>query len=257
MSGQALIWAANVRGLAPATKIVLIQLAERHNKDTGRCDPKIQRLAEDCEMSRASLMRHLATLEDVGFITRVSQGLENGGRASNQYDLHMSETIRDGQRSQIETGGKGLNSDGQRSQTEGAKVSTVRPPYSIEPVLNLKEPDAHPRDDDLFPAKDLPTKKKADEPFERFWKVYPKKVGKPGAQRNFDRALRSGADPAEIIAGAERYATAMAGKDPGFVKHPQGWLSDQRWLDQPEEDLPSALRTGGHRLRQNWGEIVR
>ncbi len=32
MSGMALIWAANVKGLKPAAKIVLIQLADFHNK---------------------------------------------------------------------------------------------------------------------------------------------------------------------------------------------------------------------------------
>jgi len=36
MSGMALIWAANVKGLKPAAKIVLIQLADFHNKETGQ-----------------------------------------------------------------------------------------------------------------------------------------------------------------------------------------------------------------------------
>lgn len=53
MSGLALIWTANVKGLKPAAKIVLIQLAEFHNKETGQCNPSAQRLADECEMGRA------------------------------------------------------------------------------------------------------------------------------------------------------------------------------------------------------------
>ena len=66
MSAIALIWAANVRGLKPATKIVLIQLSERHNKDTGLCNPSIKTLAEDCEMDRTTVMRHIDILEGLG-----------------------------------------------------------------------------------------------------------------------------------------------------------------------------------------------
>lgn len=59
MSGLALIWAANVKGLKPAAKIVLIQLADFHTKETGQCNPSAQRLADECEMSRATLFSRL------------------------------------------------------------------------------------------------------------------------------------------------------------------------------------------------------
>jgi hypothetical protein len=62
MSGMALIWAANVKGLKPAVKIVLILLADFHNKETGQCNPSAKRLADDCEMGRATLFRHMTTL---------------------------------------------------------------------------------------------------------------------------------------------------------------------------------------------------
>lgn len=47
MSGMALIWAANVKGLKPAAKIVLIQLADFHNKETGQCYPSAQRFRRE------------------------------------------------------------------------------------------------------------------------------------------------------------------------------------------------------------------
>lgn len=252
MSGQALIWAANVRGLAPATKIVLIQLAERHNKDTGRCDPYIQKLAEDCEMSRASLMRHLATLEELGFITRVSQGLENGGRSSNQYDLHMPEAIRDKQRSQIETGGKGLISEGQRSQIEGAKVSIVRPPYSIEPVLNLKEPDALTRCDDLFSAEPAPTKK-TDEVLAILIEVLPEQTAKDWVAHR--KALKKTLTPqgARLLVGKLRDADNPVACVEASIMN--GWQGVFPERSTPQQDKPHHY--GGHRRSAPWGEVVR
>lgn len=116
--------------------------------------------------------------------------------------------------------------------------------------------------DDLFSAKDLPTKKTADEAFERFWKAYPpgRKTDKPKARLAWDQIVtgrRKGipkTEPETIIAGAVRYAGSDP--DPQFVPLPTTWLNGARWdaIDAP----PSTPRpTGGHRLRPNWGEVVR
>lgn len=71
MSHGATNWAIQQRGLKPATKVVLWHLCDRHNKDTGRCDPSQEQLADDAEMSRATVNRHLEVLEDKGLIRRV------------------------------------------------------------------------------------------------------------------------------------------------------------------------------------------
>ena len=92
MSGIALIWAANTKGLKPAAKVVLFQLADFHNKETGQCNPSAKRLAADCEMSRATLFRHMVTLEGQGLVTRHARGDGGGGRGSNQYELHLNVT---------------------------------------------------------------------------------------------------------------------------------------------------------------------
>lgn len=69
MSHAATHWAIQQRGLAPATKLVLWFLADRHNPDFG-CFPSQEQLARDCEMSRASVNRHLEELESRGLIRR-------------------------------------------------------------------------------------------------------------------------------------------------------------------------------------------
>lgn len=73
MSHNATNWAIQQRGLRPATKLVLWHLADRHNKDTSRCDPSQDMLADDCEMSRSALNEHLKILEERGLIRRVQR----------------------------------------------------------------------------------------------------------------------------------------------------------------------------------------
>lgn len=70
MSIAALNWAMEQTGLKPAAKLVLICLADRHNKDTGECFPSQELLAKDACISRSSLNDQLAVLEERGFINR-------------------------------------------------------------------------------------------------------------------------------------------------------------------------------------------
>ncbi|OSQ53590.1 GntR family transcriptional regulator [Marivita cryptomonadis] len=70
MSHAATNWAIQQRGLKPTTKIVLWHLCDRFNPDYG-CFPTQERLAQDCEIGRATLNRHLDELEARGLIRRV------------------------------------------------------------------------------------------------------------------------------------------------------------------------------------------
>ena len=128
MSGMALIWAANVKGLKPAAKIVLIQLADFHNNETGQCNPSAQRLADECEMGRATLFRHMTTLEECGLVTRHARGDGDGGRGSNQYELHLDITLGPSARSKGGAVAQGLSlkMNGGNVSKSGGKVSRVR-----------------------------------------------------------------------------------------------------------------------------------
>lgn len=123
MSGMALIWAANVKGLKPAAKIVLIQLVDFHNKETDQCNPSAKRLADKCEMGRATLFRHMTTLEECGLVTRHARGDGDGGRGSNQYELHLDITL--GPRSRQNDGAS--RSNGLSSQNETGATTAPKP----------------------------------------------------------------------------------------------------------------------------------
>lgn len=91
--------------------------------------------------------------------------------------------------------------------------------------------------------------------FEEFWKLYPRKVGKPLARAKWNAITGNGlktrtldkdsgtyveielhASPAEIIAGAKAYReqqfVGFKLKDDGkFIAHPATWLNQGRWED--------------------------
>lgn len=121
-------------------------------------------------------------------------------------------------------------------------VNTDSAPIAREADLSL-----FPEESDGSPQVE-PSKAKNNR-FEEFWQAYPKKVGKPAAERNFARAVKAGADPGQIIEGARRYAQSEAVQR-GFVKHPQGWLSDERWND----DAAPVASSQAYRPSERWYE---
>lgn len=79
------------------------------------------------------------------------------------------------------------------------------------------------------------TRTAVDQPFDQFWKSYPKRDGanpKEPARKLFLAAVRAGSEPAAIIAGA--MACALKDRDKiGTPYIPQAvkWLKDRRWED--------------------------
>lgn len=80
----------------------------------------------------------------------------------------------------------------------------------------------------------------AAEEFERFWLVYPKKVGKKAAFKAFLLAVaRKNGEPApeveELISAVERQkCTDQWQKEGGrYIPNPTTWLNQGRWADEP------------------------
>lgn len=89
MSFEAMSWAVKQK-LPALQKIVLLMLADRTNKDTGRCDPSITRLADDCGMSERSTRNAIRELEKLGLIETIHRSNE-GVNLPNHYRLKMQD----------------------------------------------------------------------------------------------------------------------------------------------------------------------
>ena len=66
--------------------------------------------------------------------------------------------------------------------------------------------------------------------FAQWWKVYPRKDAKLGAEKAYMRA-RKQATAAELLAGAEAYRQLKQGTDPAYIALPTTWLNQGRWMD--------------------------
>lgn len=79
-----------------------------------------------------------------------------------------------------------------------------------------------------------------EEFFIAFWEAYPRRVGKKAAKKAFERALREGATPDEIMVGVELYKAWLNSRDTEiqFVKHPATYLNGGCWEDEYKLNLP-------------------
>lgn len=150
MSIQAINWAFQQRELKPAMKLVLVCLADCHNGHTGQCDPTQITLAEQCEMGRSTLNRHLNTLEDLGLIRRIQRSNKRTNRQQNTfYILGFDEkNIRDVEKAVSYIGTrKKAKAVSQKAGFPCPKKRQSRvPPVGHKPELNRKEQGAGARE---------------------------------------------------------------------------------------------------------------
>lgn len=241
MSGIALIWAANVKGLKPAAKIVLIQLADFHNKETGQCNPSAQRLADECEMGRATIFRHMTALETNGLITRHARGDGDGGRSSNHYELHLDITLGASSRKNVKAarGGrvKSQNETGRKVSKSGRKSLSVETRLVPNRDTNLT----------IEPVKEpLPRKREAEEGLvvENILAAYPsdRVRSKTVCLKNIKWAIEEGISPEDLLEAVRIYAAESADFTRSKVCFSDNWFKSRRWLKYIEDIHSKAAK---------------
>lgn len=88
MAFEVMAWAVKQDVPNSGAKLVLLLLANHTNGHTGQCNPSQSLLAKECCMGLSTLRRHLADLEESGFISVVHQYAENMKRP-NQYIVNF------------------------------------------------------------------------------------------------------------------------------------------------------------------------
>ena len=93
--------------------------------------------------------------------------------------------------------------------------------------------------------------------FERFWAVYPRKVGKEAARRVWRQLAPDNDLTDRMIAAAEvQQTSAQWRKDDGqFIPHPKTWLREGRWKD--EGVAPAATDAPVDLKRLLWRAVGR
>ncbi len=241
MSGMALIWAANVKGLKPAAKIVLIQLADFHNKETGQCNPSAQRLADECEMGRATLFRHMTTLEECGLVTRHARGDGDGGRGSNQYELHLDISL--GPSSRPKGGGSGPGGVVSQNET-GGNVSKKRGKGLKGETGVVSKRD---RNLTIEPKKEPPSRRREAAEDEKILAAYPpdRLRCKAACIAQIEEAMKEGVRSEDLLQAVQAYATDSEGFTRSKVCFSDNWFQSRRWQAYVEKQVEDREKAAG------------
>lgn len=219
--------------------VVLYALADRAD-DTGRAAwPSQEWIAHRARCSDRTVRRALSGLEERGIIRRGDQRLTEHlslRRKPVVWDLDLSLkrsdsiTGQDGRISKADTGDIKSGQDGQQKRTlRAVKADTA---MSDKPSVNRPEPSVEPREDEqAHPLEKKPKRHSYSPEFERFWSVYPRKVGdKKKAERFFGEQIAEGGVD-RIVQSAEEFRDECLriGTAQRYIPFPSTWLNQQRW----------------------------
>ena len=191
------------KGLKAPAKIVLYWIADHHNSETEACFPSLSTLAEECEMDRTTVIRHIDTLCSMGLIDKVERNRGNGSRTSNGYGLNLVKQPV-------------VNCDPPRRKMQPPPVAKCDPHNLVNTNLG-----------NITSNKDMSI-------FDDLWKMYPKKQGKGTAKTALVKALRK--VPADQLQHSlALFVQSWGNKDRKYLPFLATWLNGERWDDEIQE----------------------
>lgn len=205
----------------PLRKLVLLKLADNAN-DQGECWPSYQYIADQCEMSKRSVMIHIAKLIEDGFLRKEHRLGGEKKNKSNLYTLMVGVGDVLGVVQEIHPPGAG-------DSLGGGAGDAPRTYHSLEPINK-------PLDQSKIARAKL-----EEDSFEYWWKAYPKKLAKKAAFKAWQRIIKKMDDETvteltnHIVADVEfRMKDLESGNDRfiGFDRlHPTTYLNQERYND--------------------------
>jgi hypothetical protein len=176
-------------------KFVLLMLANHCNDHTRQCNPSQKLLAEECSMGLSTLKRHIASLEEAGYVETVNVFKDNVQKP-NQYLLKFDTSPN-------------------RATPPSKSGYSPSPDWATEPEVKTR---IEPVD-------------QTSKFFEEFWAAYPKKVAKKPTREQFFKIKPDDELFKQIMKGLVDYKACDKVKN-GFILDPIRWVRDRRWEDE-------------------------
>ncbi len=245
MSMELMVKAMKIRVGNPLRKLVLIKLADNAS-DQGECWPSYQHIADQCEISKRSVMNHIAALCESGLVKKVTRKGEKGN-SSNIYLLHLDGAGDSLGGSANNSLSGAANSPGSAGVAPGGSAGdSPRTSHSFEPV---KEPVNEPIA--VGASADESVRVRSNRPeyspeFEQAWLAYPKRAGgnlKSAAFKAWKARLNEGVNPETMLEGVKRYAgwvSAMGNSGTQFVKQAVTFFGPDRHFEESWE-VPAGI----------------
>ncbi|AVO97373.1 TPA: helix-turn-helix domain-containing protein [Klebsiella pneumoniae] len=250
MSMDLMVQAMKIKVGNPLRKLVLLKLADNAS-DLGECWPSYQHIADQCEISKRSVMNHIQALCECGLIKKE---LRTGpkGNSSNVYQLNLR-SARDSPGGSANRSLPGATDSllGAGDSPGGSAGAAPRISHSFEPVNeSVNEPIKHTGASAIASAPTRSAKQDYSPEFEKAWQAYPKRAGgnsKAAAFKAWNARLKDGVKPEVMLAGVKRYAayaraTGSAGTQ--YVKQAVSFFGPDRHFEESWQ-APSATG-GGH-----------
>lgn len=237
--------------MKPSSLSTLKALAFCTGTHSTACYPSVRTLQEMTGHSVRTIRAALNDLEEMGFITRAARA-----GTSTVYALQidaMRAVHRRRRWTNTNTAGDPYTVTDtvtvvEELPIEEQSVNVKRINFAEAPVA-ATEPVPAPVpaavQTELIPA---PAKKKTkkgdttpalDEAFEEFYyRAYPRRMEPLKARRAFEKAVKNGADPRDIIEGARRFAAATAAKEVTYIPYPASWLNAGGWMSNMQDAAP-------------------
>jgi hypothetical protein len=214
MAFEVMAWAVKQDVPNSGAKLVLLLLANHTNGHTGQCNPSQALLAKECSMGVSTLRRHLADLEEAGFISVVHQYAENMKRP-NQYIVNFQTSP------QTSTEDQNRAIDPPNWRYSPSKSDVPLPPNRMIETGSKNTNRNSTVDQQGNPL------------FDVFWKAYPRKVSPSLAKKSFAKLKVDEALLEKIVKAVElQKKTVWKDKDQQYIPHPSTWLNNQRWEDE-------------------------
>jgi DNA-binding transcriptional ArsR family regulator len=136
----AIVWAWEQETGSGTRKIVLVALADRHNRDTGECFPSVEALAAQTELGRRTVERALSELCDLGLVTRDRRRRKDGSLSTYDYRFpHLSSAAQppatEAASPPAAPAGRNQEVDLQPSTTTSTEVVVADPPETPRTVF--------------------------------------------------------------------------------------------------------------------------
>lgn len=179
-------------------------LAEAANRDQ-QAWPSKATIADRTGFSSRTVQRAIAELRDSGWVEVTERHRENGSTTSNTYVVRR---VR---------GDMG-----------------VLPPQDIRvspPETLLSPPEQDPIEPDPLFELNIIERQQVDDPFDEWWKQYPRKVQKQAARRAYTKAAAK-VGHERLLEAMLRYRDQDDRVTKGFIQHASSWLNGECWEDE-------------------------
>ena len=156
------------------------------------------------------------------------------GRESLLFPVFKAVVDRDAQKSGAlaqngASGGRASKANASKRKQTQANVSKCK----LTNNIRHKTEDIEHKTEDDIPPKSPST----GDAFERFWSVYPRKIGKQSAKRAFERVNVPLETPVTAVE-RQKCSDHWTQNNGQFIPHPATWLNQGRW----DDELPESGR---------------